>query len=459
MLLPLLAATNLWVFGIRYFDSDRDTAEMMSVVGRAAACGYNGLVLGTGRLYTGDWWDDPAAIRTRLCTRRPDETGVESGVMAPERLVRIKKLQSFAVTKGVELIPLVWSVGYNSMKDVDPGFAAVRRAQTPRGMTGPRTLPELAGTCAGEAHTVVRRATIATEPHGTYRLTGEYATDDIYYADPAHGGWGCGVRMVAYAADGLRELDFIAPKGGMTRGWTPFTLDFNAGTNTEVTLALGKFWEDTPMKGTCRFRNVRLAPREASAEWEPILFGGVQSSACLTNPKLFEYFRKSAADIREAIAPKTWFLSMDEVRVRCECDRCRASKTSFAERLKRVLRAQYDAIRAVAPGATVVCWSDMLDPGHSAPAPDVVDALPKDVVIALWHGGRKTESAAFFRSRGYRVLGAGFYDKTDAAATAADAKAWREVADFGTMYTTWAGTNSCATGDYRFLEVFSKCIH
>lgn len=30
------------------------------------------------------------------------------------------------------------------------------------------------------------------------------------------------------------------------------------------------------------------------------------------------------------------------------------------------------------------------------------------------------------------------------------------AADFGTMYTTWSGTNSCATGDYRFLEDFAR---
>jgi len=452
----LLAVVHLWTFGIRDFARDRDVDELKSVVDRAAACGYDGLVLGTGRLYTGDWWTPPDEMRTRFLTRRTDEAAVETGVMAPDRLTRLKALQAHAAAKGVELIPLVWSVGYNSMKDADLGFAAVRRTVSPQRPFADRALPDLDGEAAGDAHTVVKKTTLATEPFVTYRLTGEYATEDIFYADSANGGWGCGVRMVAYAGTSRRELDFIAPKGRVTQDWTPFSLVFNAETNTSVTLALGKFWEDGPMKGVCRFRKVRLSTCAAERDWEPVRFGGVQNSVCLTNPKLFDYFRTSAAEIQRTLAPKTWFLSMDEVRVRCRCDRCCASSDSFAEQLKKVLRAQVAAIRAVSPSATIVCWSDMLDPGHSAPAPDMSEALPKDVVIALWHSGRRQASADFFKARGHRVIGAGYYDKRTADETAEDAKAWAKVTDFGMMYTTWSGTNSCMTGDYRFLSDFAQ---
>jgi len=76
--LALARAEDKWVFAIRYFQEDRDVAEMSNLVVRAAKTGYTGLALVSERDYTGNWWD--ADLRrsrgrraggTRPCGRGP----------------------------------------------------------------------------------------------------------------------------------------------------------------------------------------------------------------------------------------------------------------------------------------------------------------------------------------------------------------------------------------------------
>ena len=64
--------------------------------------------------------------------------------------------------------------------------------------------------------------------------------------------------------------------------------------------------------------------------------------------------------------------------------------------------------------------------------------MPSDLVIACWYGSKAKESLAFFDQRGFRTLGAAYYDTADLTGS----RAWLEALAgtsraVGIMYTTW----------------------
>lgn len=120
-LLALMAgAEDKFVFAIRYFQSDRDVTEVSNVVVRAAKAGYAGLALVSGRDYTGNWWD-AGRPDDRTPAFRAAHAALDSWwVMSPDRQRRAKEVARICAANGLELVPFMWSVGYNSMRYAEP---------------------------------------------------------------------------------------------------------------------------------------------------------------------------------------------------------------------------------------------------------------------------------------------------------------------------------------------------
>jgi len=172
-----------------------------------------------------------------------------------------------------------------------------------------------------------------------------------------------------------------------------------------------------------------------------------QTSIDLSEPAVYDVWQRQIPLIEKYLAPKKYFLSMDELRVGGLCETCKRRHLSMAEIVGDCVTRQYKMIRAANPLAEVYVWSDMFDPNHNAlKRYYLVDGsldgtwnyIPKDIVMACWYYEKRDLSLAFFSKLGYRTLGAGYYDADDLE----NPKGWMESLDRtpgadGIMYTTW----------------------
>jgi hypothetical protein len=172
-----------------------------------------------------------------------------------------------------------------------------------------------------------------------------------------------------------------------------------------------------------------------------------QTTIDMSEPAVYAIWQHQIPLIEKYLAPKKYFLSMDEVRVGGFCETCKQRKLSMAQILGECVTRQYEMIRAANPHAEVYVWSDMFDPNHNAQERYyLVDGsfhgtwqyIPKDLVIACWYYEKRDLSLDFFSKLGYRTLAAAYYDADDLE----NPKGWLESLDrtrgaVGIMYTTW----------------------
>ena len=92
----------------------------------------------------------------------------------------------------------------------------------------------------------------------------------------------------------------------------------------------------------------------------PILTLHGQTSTCMSEPELYERFEDSANQMMKLLAPKKWFLSMDEIRAANTCKACENRKMTLAQILGDCITRQYEIIKSQRGGSFI--WSDMLDP-------------------------------------------------------------------------------------------------
>ena len=181
----------------------------------------------------------------------------------------------------------------------------------------------------------------------------------------------------------------------------------------------------------------------------------------MSEPAVYEIWRRQLPLIEKYLSPRKYFLSMDEVRVGGFCEACRSRHLSMAALLGDCLARQYQMIRAANPGAQVYVWSDMFDPNHNARDQYyLIDGsfegtwkyLPKDLIVACWYFEKRDLSLGFFSSLGYRTLAGAYYDADDLK----NPQAWLESlrrtrGAVGIMYTTWENK-------YQLLPAFGDLL-
>lgn len=172
-----------------------------------------------------------------------------------------------------------------------------------------------------------------------------------------------------------------------------------------------------------------------------------QVSACPSEPKVYQIWKEQFALLDKHLAPKKYLLSLDEVRLFNRCETCKRRHLGAAAILGDLVQRLNGMIREVNPKADVWVWSDMWDPNHNAiPRYYLVDGdpvdtwkyLPKDIGLACWYYEKRRASLDFFSSRGFRTLGAAYYDADDLT----NPEGWLAALDTtpgaaGIMYTTW----------------------
>ncbi|MEN6428777.1 MAG: carbohydrate binding domain-containing protein [Phycisphaerales bacterium] len=172
-----------------------------------------------------------------------------------------------------------------------------------------------------------------------------------------------------------------------------------------------------------------------------------QVTACMSEPEVYEIWKKQAELIHRYLAPARYLLSMDEIRAGGSCQACKQRNLSMARILGDCVTKQVGILRQVNPKAEIFIWSDMLDPNHNAHGNYyLVDGdftgswehVPKDLTIVCWYFDIRKESLGFFSSHGFKTLAGAYYDGD----TLENPRGWLDVLDetpnaIGIMYTTW----------------------
>ena len=186
-----------------------------------------------------------------------------------------------------------------------------------------------------------------------------------------------------------------------------------------------------------------------------------QVSACPSEAQTYEIWKQQFPLIEKYLAPKRYFLGVDEIRLFNRCEACRARQMTASEMLGQMTQWLYSQVRAVNPKAEVLVWSDMFDPNHNSKhqyylvegsLENTWQYLPNDMGIVLWYFDKRRESLDFFSSRGFRTIAGAYYDGDDLH----DPEGWLEAMDTtpnaaGIMYTTWSSK-------YKLLAPFGDLV-
>lgn len=181
-----------------------------------------------------------------------------------------------------------------------------------------------------------------------------------------------------------------------------------------------------------------------------------QVTCCLADPGVFRVLAKQVELVQKHFAPRTYFLSHDEIRVADWCPGCHRPGQSAGELLAENMRRCCELVRRINPQARLCVWSDMFDPHHNARDKFYLvqgdlagswDGLPDEMTIVNWNHGKAEKSLPFFGQRGFKQVLAGYYDRDPRRV--AD---WLDLGDShgvdGVMYTTW-------TRNFDDLEAFA----
>ena len=391
-----------WAWLISSMGDEAEFAKATNIVQRGAASGYNALVLSGGEHM---YWQAP-------------------------RLERVKRLDAYMKTLGMELIPCGWSSGYGgtasySVPDVvesTPMKGVRYKVSGGRGRFVADTV-----TTGLEGRTFATNITLKlsgkVKPYRTYLFSCRCRTENIsplkYYSVRGN---------VFHLENGKsKEWELYDFPVESTQDWKSYEWEFNTYGTDELTVTValnrnlkvtGACWfdsikvEELPLsrcltaedwsKPVVRsaasgkvyaegvdyepFPRMKSAKRSAQAieivlkrggaiaEGEellvdchvPAIQGAKQFSLCPSCASLEEYWRKTVRNTEEAIHPKRWLMSVDEWRVANRCAKCRARKVSPG-RLMGESVARFSAIvREVNPKAEICAWADMFCPLENA---------------------------------------------------------------------------------------------
>lgn len=346
----------------------------------------------------------------------------------------------------------------------------------------------------------------AVKPHRTYRVSAWVKSEGM---DPSRPFGSGNLRIKSYAAEDDHQLDWININAPASGDWFKVHLGFNSLGYDTVRIRLGssgesvgKFWIDDLQVAEVGLVNVLRRPGtpvtirsetggteyEEGRDYEPVsdpelnfrwnresravklvaggrikpnerlrisyyhgthVYNG-QTPVCMSEPQVYEIWRKNARLMQEKVGFKSFFFHMDEIRAGGTCAACKARNLPMKEIFGDCVTRAHNIIREVAPDAEIFIWSDMLDPNHNASTrrpyyfhvPETFDGswefVPRDLVIACWNFRIRDKSLKHFSDLGHRTIAAAYYDADDLE----NPRGWLEALSrtpdaSGIMYTTW----------------------
>lgn len=498
------ALSNRWVYAQVALTEDEDVATVSNVVRAARGGGANGLVLSCGLDFLRFWPEDRLA-RMEAVKRLCADAGLE--IIPAIWSFGYGALQNYGVDS-LEGVPVTGTPFVAQGDSIV--FDAASAVRKPVDAT-PAEWQKGEGRC----RTIQR---LAVTPHRRYRYRFEFRTVGLEASQPFKVSVvDCAPRQPWHEKERLQVV--YAP----SQDWTGVTYDFNSVDADAYFLYTG-FWggvkegdlelrhqtltEIPPCDVLCRpgtpcvlkdavsgrvYEEGRdyVVPRATYPVWEhgkrvarlkrpagsaipvgarlvfdayaPAVVDGQQVSTCLSEPELYTRIAAdSAARIERLLSPKSWFLSIDEFRNGGTCAACRARGLTMAQIYADAVTRLCDVVRRAHPGADILMWSDMLDPGHNGVEryyncrgsfAGAVQGVPKDLTLVCWYADKSEQSMSFFAERGFRTLAAAYYDEKPPFA---HSRRWRDLVRRtdgarGILYTTWQR-------DYRDLPAFMKML-
>ena len=328
---------------------------------------------------------------------------------------------------------------------------------------------------------------------GSYRVAFRLKTLDLAPAS----------RFTVQVLAGSRTLARVSPKVASTQDWSHVALDFISTRNDTVNVYAGiwggesgAFWLDDfrvqeeasladiarrqgtpvelrsldrdivfvegrdyePIRNLRDLEHLSRPPTSAIQEGERLLLScyripyvghswGRQTSLCMSNPGLYEYWEAQARRLHEVLPYQRVLLAMDEIRNGGGCALCQDRGLSMAEILGDCFTRQHAIFQRIDPDIEVLAWSDMLDPAHNAHADyygvvgDYTGSwqhVPQEITMMSWYHKIRDESLGFFSSHGFGTFGAAYYDADNLTGS----EEWlrsleRTTGARGIMYTTW----------------------
>jgi hypothetical protein len=191
-----------------------------------------------------------------------------------------------------------------------------------------------------------------------------------------------------------------------------------------------------------------------------------QIAMCLTEPGVFKWLGKNAAEVRKVAPPETGILlAYDELRQANSCAGCRAKNMTAGELLAWNFDETFGIYHQALPDSSFWVWNDMFDPYHNAHDHYFLvegtlagswKGLPTEVGILNWNSDKRKESLTWFSGLNpeqptfHPQMIAGFYDAPDAAEAArSEITAAMGIPGLrGLVYTTW-------NDDYSKLKAYA----
>ena len=512
---------NRWVYVSRSLRRDSDVAEIKGIIKTASQAGLNGMVLAAGL--------------DRLNSQSPDY------------LKRLDQVRQVCKQSDVEIIPIIFSVGYGGsilaedknlaaglpvedalfiVQDNKGRFVADSDAKIVNGGFENYQSGRVTGFAfhdrPGEVSFVdtevfrAGRASLRFENFGRYEHGHARVMQEVTVKPHRCYRLSCQVKTESLAPEGAFRFTILGPDGRnlapydpavpSTTDWRTVVMGFNSLDYDKVRIYLGawggesgRFWVDelaveevgllnvlrrpgTPVTvrnektGTIYRENVDFAfitdpkldfrfdheppeieiPRGSKIKdgyrlrvsyYHAMGINRGQVTVCMSEPAVYDIWRKQAAAIHQFFSPGRYLLSMDEIRAGGACQACKSRNLTMAQILGECVTEQVQIIREVNPAAEVLIWSDMFDPNHNAHGDYYLvegdftgswNYIPRDLVIVCWYYQKRAESLAFFSSLGFRTLAGAYYDGD----TLENPTGWLDVLDYtpgasGIMYTTW----------------------
>ncbi|MBQ7651145.1 MAG: hypothetical protein IJS15_09310, partial [Victivallales bacterium] len=461
-----------WFYVSRNLNNDQELADVEELVKKAGKVNLNGMLFACGVEGYGDWSADKKA-----------------------RLAQLKKTCD---ANGVEIIPIIWSIGYGTMLGRNPNYveglltkdipyvAKGRKAFLNREVApaiangdfeqhdgdkfalngwidapGKRSFADTTVVHSGKCAVRLERFSESQHGHGRICMNVKLAPNRRYRMKVFAKSEGLvpnkGKFMLQfYSKSGVLKAG-VTPEIVPTQEWKEYSFVFSNGDVTDALLYLGmwggvegKLWIDDislEMEGVSDIirrdgtpftvknaksgevyvegrdygkveglKGLSSSPKESLvltlpqgsrihdgdelliSFYQPARYGSWQYTTCMSEPAVYEEFRRSAKEIMKALNPRKWFLSMDEVRAGGTCAACEARHTDMAHILADCITKQRAIIKNVRPDAEIYIWSDMLDPNHNAhdkyynckgTFEGSWNYIPKDLIISCWYHERR----------------------------------------------------------------------
>lgn len=201
---------------------------------------------------------------------------------------------------------------------------------------------------------------------------------------------------------------------------------------------------------------------------------------CMSHEPYYAFADSQAQFLYSIFKFKKIFLYIDEIRSAGSCGTCRASGLSTAQILGNCVTKLNNIVKRLNPAIKVYTWADMLDDNWNA-KPNYykvwgdfsgsVNHIPADITIVPWgdcmvSGSSTTpaflgNSLDFFSSRGFDIMGCGYYDTGNLIGTAN----WIELLRTrsrarGLIYSSWGVQDYSQLGGFGdlMLEAINTTI-